>query len=234
MVTKLRTLSAALVLTSALALGIDVRSTGAEGAPDCSVSAAATTLTERLVASAPGLEPSVLALALRAYQHARWLGQTASSIVTLIDYSLPSTQERLWVMDLSRGELLFRELVAHGQSSGDDLAHAFSNRPGSHQSSLGAFLTGETYDGRHGLSLRLKGLEPGINDRAEERAIVVHAADYVNDDVAKVLGRLGRSHGCPAVRPEVAPRLINTIKNGTFVFAYYPDPALRQTSTYLR
>ncbi len=195
--------------------------------------ARAGTLGERLAASSPGLRPQVLALALRAYEHARRLGQTASSIVTLIDYSLPSTEKRLWVMDLRRGALLFNELVAHGKYTGDNEAHAFSNRPGSQQSSLGAFLTGSTYAGKHGLSLRLKGLEPGINDRAEEREIVLHAAPYVNEATARALGRLGRSQGCPAVRPEVAPRMIETIKDGTFVFAYYPDPELQRTSAYL-
>lgn len=187
---------------------------------------------DRLEASSPGLRPQVLSLALKAYEHARSLGQTASSIVTLIDYSLPSTERRLWVMDVRRGALLFHELVAHGKLSGDDVATAFSNRPGSQQSSLGSFVTGETYAGRHGLSLRLRGLEPGINDRAEEREIVVHGAPYVNQDVVRALGRLGRSQGCPAVRPEIASRIIQTIKDGTFVFAYYPGPEL-QRSSYL-
>jgi hypothetical protein len=194
--------------------------------------ARAGTLRDRLEASSPGLRPQVLTLALKAYEHARSLGQTASSIVTLIDYSLPSTERRLWVMDVQRGALLFHELVAHGKLSGDDVATMFSNRPGSQQSSLGSFVTGETYAGRHGLSLRLRGLEPGINDRAEEREIVVHGAPYVNQDIARTLGRLGRSLGCPAVRPEVASRIIQTIKDGTFVFAYYPDPEL-QRSSYL-
>jgi hypothetical protein len=195
-------------------------------------SARAGTLRDSASVTAPGLRPQVLALALKAYEHARQLGQTASSIVTLIDYSLPSTEPRLWVLDVRRGALLFHELVAHGKQSGDDLATAFSNRPGSQQSSLGSFVTGETYAGRHGLSLRLRGLEPGINDNAEEREIVVHGAPYVNPAAARVLGRLGRSQGCPAVRPEVASRIIRTIKDGTFLFAYYPDPAL-QGSSYL-
>jgi len=194
--------------------------------------ARAGTLRDRLEASSPGLRPQVLTLALKAYEHARSLGQTASSIVTLIDYSLPSTERRLWVMDVQRGALLFHELVAHGKLSGDDVATMFSNRPGSQQSSLGSFVTGETYAGRHGLSLRLRGLDPGLNDNAEEREIVVHGAPYVNQDVVRALGRLGRSLGCPAVRPEVASRIIQTIKDGTFVFAYYPGPEL-QRSSYL-
>jgi len=194
--------------------------------------AGASTMPDRLVASAPGLRPQVLALAMKAYEHARELGQTASSIVTLIDYSLPSTERRLWVLDVRRGALLFHELVAHGRLSGDDLATSFSNRPGSQQSSLGSFVTGETYAGRHGLSLRLRGLDPGLNDNAEEREIVMHGAPYVSLEAARVLGHLGRSLGCPAVRPEVASRIIRTIKDGTFLFAYYPDPAL-QSASYL-
>jgi hypothetical protein len=191
------------------------------------------TVSRRVAAPSPGLRPQVFALALKAYARARSLGQTASSIVTLIDYSLPSTEKRLWVVDVARGALLFNELVAHGRHTGDNLARAFSNLPGSEQSSLGAFVTGETYEGKHGLSLRLKGLEPGINDRAEERAIVMHAAPYVNEVFARIRGRLGRSQGCPAVRPEVAPRIIETIKDGTFLFAYYPDPEIQRTSAYL-
>ena len=195
--------------------------------------AAAPRLTDRLAGAAPSIEPQVLAIALKAYEHALLLGQTASSILTLIDYSLPSTEKRLWVLDVNRGTLLFNELVAHGKRTGDNLARRFSNRPGSHQSSLGAFVTGETYTGKHGLSLRLKGLEAGINDRAEERAIVVHAASYVSEGTARALGRLGRSQGCPAVRPEIAPDIIATIKDGTFLFAYHPDAGLQRTSAYL-
>jgi hypothetical protein len=190
-------------------------------------------LGERLTSAAPTLKPQVLALALEAYKHARHLGQTASTIVTLIDYSLPSTEKRLWVMDVKRGKLLFNELVAHGKRTGDNIATQFSNRPGSEQSSLGAFVTGKTYTGKHGLSLRLKGLEAGINDRAEARAIVMHAASYVSEDTARALGRLGRSRGCPAVRPEIAPDIIATIKDGTFLFAYHPDSGLQRKSAYL-
>jgi hypothetical protein len=134
---------------------------------------------------------------------------------------------------MASGQVLFNELVAHGRRSGETLARAFSNTPGSHQSSLGAFVTGSTYIGRHGVSLRLLGLEPGINDRAEERAIVMHAADYVSEDVIRRQGRLGRSHGCPAVRPAVARSLIESIRDGTLVFAYYPDAEYEQRSAFL-
>lgn len=187
----------------------------------------------RLRAAAPNLPARTLERALTAYERALARGLTTSSVLTIIDYGLPSTAKRLWVLDVGRGLVLFNELVAHGKRTGENLARAFSNRPGSNQSSLGAFLTGGTYIGRHGLSLRLKGLEPGINDQAEARAIVIHAAAYVNEDLARKLGRLGRSQGCPAVRPEVAADMIRTIQGGTFLYAYYPDTTFERRSTYL-
>ena len=146
--------------------------------------------------------------------------------LTVIDYSRPSTKPRLWVVDLATGEVLFEELVAHGQGSGDDLATKFSDEPDSHQSSLGLFLTEETYTGKHGYSLRLQGLEDGVNSRARERAIVVHAAAYVTAGTVSTLGRLGRSWGCPALGPDVARRVIDTIKGGSLIFSYYPDKIL--------
>lgn len=181
----------------------------------------------------PGLRKRTFDLALRALRRAVANGQAAAHTLTIIDYSLPSTVPRLWVLDMASGQVLFNELVAHGRRSGETLARAFSNTPGSQQSSLGAFVTGSTYIGRHGVSLRLLGLEPGINDRAEERAIVMHAADYVSEDVIRRQGRLGRSHGCPAVRPAVARSLIESIRGGTLVFAYYPDAEYEQRSAFL-
>jgi hypothetical protein len=126
------------------------------------------------------------------------------------------------VLDLDRGTVLAHELVAHGRNTGDDVAERFSNRPGSLQSSLGTFLTGSTYTGKHGLSLRLRVLDP-INDRAEARAIVVHGAEYVNPSIVQQLGRLGRSQGCPALSRAAAPRIIRLIENGTILFAYHPS-----------
>jgi len=114
-------------------------------------------------------------------------------------------------------------MVSHGRGSGDALAHAFSNEPESHQSSLGLFRTLDSYYGRNGYSLRLQGLEPGINDLAYERAIVIHGADYVSESFIERTGRLGRSLGCPAVRPEVTRRLIDVLKDDQYLFAYYPD-----------
>jgi hypothetical protein len=176
----------------------------------------------------------VLELGLRAYRCGRAEGQFDSPILTIIDYSLPSTEKRLWVIDLAKRRVLFHELVAHGQNSGEVYAVDFSNRPGSRQSSLGLFRTDDVYDGRHGESLRLIGLEPGFNDRAEERRIVMHGAAYVNPGVVEILGQLGRSWGCPAVDRAVFPQIVPRIKEGTALFAYYPDPRWLQQSRFLR
>jgi hypothetical protein len=155
------------------------------------------------------------------------------STLTVIDYSKPSTEPRMWVLDLDRRQLLYEELVAHGQGTGDNFATKFSNRPDSHQTSIGLFVTDDTYVGRNGYSLKLDGLEPGFNDRARERAIVMHGAPYVNKSITKSLGRLGRSHGCPAVRDAIARELIDTVKGGNLVFSYYPDAKWLQTSKFL-
>jgi hypothetical protein len=178
-----------------------------------------------------GLRLQVLRLALDAHARAVRQGWTAAPTLTVIDYSRRSRERRLWVLDLARDSVLAAELVAHGRATGDDLARRFSNRPGSLASSLGTFITGATYWGRHGLALRLRGMDPGLNDRAEARAIVIHGADYVNPEAVRRLGRLGRSQGCPALAPAVARRVIGLIRGGTVLFAYYPDPDLLRRST---
>ncbi|WP_205741880.1 murein L,D-transpeptidase catalytic domain family protein [Halomonas marinisediminis] len=153
--------------------------------------------------------------------------------LAVIDYSLPSNEPRLWVFDLRRKQLLFEELVSHGRGSGDALATHFSNTPESHQSSLGLFRTMNTYYGSNGYSLRLEGLEPGVNHLAFERAIVMHGADYVSESFIEQTGRLGRSLGCPAVRQEVTYPLIDSLKEEQYLFAYYPDPEWLTSSAYL-
>lgn len=173
---------------------------------------------------APEADPRVLNLALEARDcAAKNLGIAPSPRLAVIDYSLPSTERRLWVFDLQSGKLLFAEHVAHGQGTGENFARDFSNRDGSHQTSLGLFKTADTYFGKNGYSLRMQGLEPGTNDAAMSRAIVMHGAPYVNPSQAKQKGRLGRSWGCPAVRPEVAQAVIDSLKNGQMIFSYYPD-----------
>lgn len=154
-------------------------------------------------------------------------------VLTVIDYSRPSTEPRLFVIDMTSSRVAFSELVAHGRGSGDNAAERFSNQDGSRMSSLGVFLAGGTYNGQHGLSLRLDGLEPGFNDRARERAIVMHAAGYVSTAMIASQGRLGRSWGCPAVRPAIAKPLIDAIKDGSLVVAYYPDADWLARSAFL-
>ncbi len=187
----------------------------------------------RLQASAPDLSPDVLRLALDALQCARADGMPESSRLAVIDYSLPSTQPRLWVFDLERSALLFHELVAHGRNTGDNMATHFSNQPDSRASSLGLFRTADTYRGSNGYSLRMDGLEPGINDQARARAIVMHGAPYVNEETAGKLGRLGRSWGCPALRSGIARQVIDSLKGGQFIFSYYPDQAWLSSSRLL-
>jgi len=191
-------------------------------------------LAAALSAAAPGANSQVIELALRAARCAREQGQLdALKRLAVIDYSLPSTEPRLWVFDLQRQRLLFEELVAHGRNTGEHKAERFSNTLGSKMSSIGLFLTAETYTGSNGYSLRLHGLEKGFNDLAMERAIVMHGAPYVSQAIAERLGRLGRSWGCPAVRQEMARAIIDTLKGGTLLFAYYPDSKWLSESEYL-
>ena len=155
------------------------------------------------------------------------------STLTVIDYSKPSTAKRLWVFDLRERKLLWEELVAHGQGTGDNYARQFSNENDSHQTSLGLFVTRDTYVGTNGYSLRLDGLDEGVNDRARDRAIVMHGAPYVSDEFIKANGRLGRSWGCPALRQGVAREVIDRVKGGSLVFSYYPDQEWLGSSKYL-
>ena len=187
-----------------------------------------------LAALAPQADPAVLRYAVQAQQCAVASGSvTQPQRLAVIDYSRPSTVPRLWVFDLHQRKLLYSEHVAHGKHSGANLANAFSNVEGSFQSSLGLFSAAETYVGGNGYSLRMDGLEPGINDRARERLLVIHGADYVNPVQAQRQGRLGRSYGCPALRRAVADGVINSLKDGQLVFAYYPDSKWLASSRFL-
>jgi hypothetical protein len=180
------------------------------------------------------IDPRVFHLALGAVQCAVRSGAVAApSTLTVIDYSKPSSEKRLWVFDLQAHELLYEELVAHGQGSGDNVATVFSNEPDTHASSLGLFLTEDTYVGKNGYSLRLKGLDEGFNHRARERAIVMHGAPYVSDEFVKKNGRLGRSWGCPALREGVAREVIDRVRGNGIVFSYYPNQEWLDSSKYL-
>ncbi len=172
----------------------------------------------------PTLRAELLERAFEAYRRVEASGRIGNPVLTVIDYSLPSSWRRLWVLDPATRRVLAHEYVAHGRGSNhpEDPARAirFGNEPESHRTSLGSFLTGDTYTGRHGISLELDGLEPGVNDRARQRRIVIHPADYVSEEFrARSGGWVGRSFGCPALAPEVAPALIERIRGGSVLYA---------------
>jgi hypothetical protein len=211
-----------------------VQAAGLEDSAGAGLRESLESATERSFTSVGRLSADVLRLALGAAQCAL-TSQAVSSpaTLTIIDYSRPSTEPRLWVLDLVTRTLLYEELVAHGNGTGENLAVRFSNALNSHQSSLGLFVTGDTYVGSNGYSLRLDGLDPGFNDRARERAIVMHGAPYVSEAFSRKFGRLGRSWGCPALNEGIARQVIDRIKGGHLLFAYYPDPAWLARSPFL-
>jgi hypothetical protein len=224
------------LLTGATASAAETTHTAAVATPAVTDAAEPTLKTSgiQVAAEAAGVSRSVLNIALSAVQCAVDSGDIAAPpTLTLIDYSRPSTEPRLWVFDFHTGALLFRELVAHGKGTGDNLAEHFSDDMNSHQSSLGLFVTKDTYVGRNGYSLRLNGLEPGFNSHAMERAVVMHGAPYVNAEFATKQGRLGRSWGCPALREAVAHQVIDTVRSGGVIFSYYPDQKWLTTSRFL-
>ncbi|HAI46058.1 MAG TPA: hypothetical protein DCM50_05030 [Stenotrophomonas sp.] len=211
------------VALCALALTVAAGATAA--APTAPTALPSAQMADMLARAAPGADRKVLQLAARAMTCALRRPELGidPTRLSVIDYSRPSTEQRMWVFDLARQKLLFEEWVAHGRNSGGNQTEHFSNRDGSFMSSLGAFTAKETYMGGNGYSLRLEGLEPGFNDHARDRAIVIHGAPYVNPAMARLQGRLGRSLGCPAVRLTVARPLIDSLRGGAMVFAYYPD-----------
>lgn len=168
--------------------------------------------------------------AIAGYNH---LSVKNKDIITLIDFTKPSTEQRLYVFDIKRKKLLFLSHVSHGRNSGENFATSFSNRSGSNQSSLGFFVTENTYQGKNGYSLVLDGLEKGINDRAKERAIVIHGAAYCNPSVIGPSGRLGRSLGCPALPQAVNDAIIDVIKGGSLLYIYANDKEYLKQSTIL-
>jgi len=184
------------------------------------------------------LRPEVLALALEAFEQAKGDGHVRRPVLTIVDYELSSYQKRLWVIDMGNGRVLHEEWVAHGmgkpRGSGGDMEEAlsFSNERGTLKSCLGLFLTAETYYGKHGYSLKLDGLEEGVNDNARERLIVLHSAHYVSSDRA-ARHLIGRSWGCPAVRPEIVNALIDLIKEGSVLWVYYPHEEWLEESEFL-
>ncbi len=165
------------------------------------------------------------AAAMKGYLNLRNAGKLDNSrqVLSVADFTLSSTRHRLWIIDLAKKKVLMNDFVAHGQGSGDEFATAFSNTENSHQSSIGFYVTGDTYEGQHGNSLRLYGMDNGFNSAAFDRAIVVHGADYVSPSFIAGQRRLGRSWGCPAVSNQAIGKVIDYIKGGTCMFLYYPQ-----------
>lgn len=161
--------------------------------------------------------------ALEGFYALKEKGIVTKDILTLVDFSLSSNKKRLWVIDLSTNTILFHSLVAHGKNTGEEFANAFSNKAESFKSSLGFYVTGEIYNGKHGMSLKLDGQEKGLNDNARNRAVVMHGADYVSEDFIRNHHRLGRSQGCPAIPVELTNDIINTIKEKSCLFIYHPS-----------
>lgn len=180
-----------------------------------------------------GLNEEVFEKAMTGFYNLKKTGQlnVEKSILTIADFDKNSTEKRLWIIDLAKKKLILNTWVAHGQRSGSDKATRFSNNSDSFQSSIGFYLTGEIYRGQHGKSLRLDGMDEGFNSNARKRSIVVHGADYVSQGTINALGRLGRSQGCPAVAPELANEVIDTIEGRTVLFINVND--LSYTSRYL-
>lgn len=185
-----------------------------------------------------GLRTEVLANALDVFRTAWAKGDTQKMTYSIIDFSLPSTEKRLFVIDLESGKMLFNELVTHGGNSGGNHTTSFSNRPGSNQSSIGLSRTAETYQSAKfgSTALRIDGLEEGYNDNMRRRAVVMHQADYATQATIDANGgsRLGRSQGCPALDPAVAGQVIEAIKGGCLIYSYYPDPKYMRESEYQR
>jgi L,D-transpeptidase-like protein len=181
------------------------------------------------------LSYDVFKKAMHGYLNLRNAGKlnTDKDIITICNFNLPSTENRLWIIDLASKKVLFNTYVAHGEGSGEDCSLSFSNNSNTHKSSLGFFVTGDTYDGDHGTSLHMAGMDEGFNDAAYERGIVVHGADYVCSKFIAEHQRLGHSWGCPAVPTKLSLPIINTIKEGTCLFIYYPDTKYLQTSYWM-
>ena len=181
------------------------------------------------------LELDVFEKAILGFNNLKKAGKIEedSHLLTVCDFSLSSTQKRLWVIDLNDKKILFNSLVAHGKNTGEEFARKFSNTESSLQSSLGFYITESTYNGSNGFSLKLHGMDKGFNDRALQRAIVMHGADYVSEDFIKSQRRIGRSWGCPAVPTALAKPIINTIKDKNVIFIYYPDQNYLSSSVWL-
>ena len=222
-----------LIFVFSFAIGIPADETGKSTAKKPLVSSNETlipdsngnakTLYESLGLAAKGLGWETFRKAWHGFARLNQEGFVKNQMLTIADLSQPSCRKRLYIIDMLSKQLLINTLVAHGRNSGDVNAARFSNTPESLQSSLGFYITGDTYQGGNGYSMRLKGMEKGFNDQAENRAIVMHGAPYVNEDMAKKTGRIGRSWGCPAVSLKEHQQIINLVKNGSCLFVFAPE-----------
>jgi hypothetical protein len=191
-------------------------------------------LEKYLALNEPALKPEAFRFGLIGFEALISRGLiTNDSLLTIIDFSLPSSTDRFFVINLLNNRVVFKSLVSHGRNSGDLYANRFSNKMQSHESALGFFITGKSYQGGQGYSLQLQGVDTGYNDRTLVRGIVIHAADYATHDYVTRYGRLGRSFGCPALPPSLSRPIINLIKDGSVLFSYYPDPAYLDHSVVL-
>jgi hypothetical protein len=181
-----------------------------------------------------GLSKKAFEMGLRGMFRLIRSGAIRNNILSIIDFSQPSTKKRLYVIDLDNFSLLYNTWVAHGAKTCKLEATYFSNKPASHKSSLGFYVTGETYKGSNGYSLKLRGMEKGINDYAMRRGIVIHGASYVSEDYIESQGYIGRSYGCPAVNADISHDLIDVVKNGTCLFIYYPSSSYRAKSKLIK
>ncbi len=186
-----------------------------------------------LASQAENLDPKVLEMALIAQQEAKSRGLVKKPLLVVIDYTKRSVEKRLWVFDLKNNKLVYQTYVSHGEGSGKDLATNFSNKNDSHQTSIGIFTTAETYHGMYGLSLKLDGRDKGFNDNARKRKIVMHGADFAREEYIHKNGILGTSWACPSISDEISDQLIELIKGGALIFAYYPDNRWLGSSPFL-
>ena len=180
------------------------------------------------------LDYEVFRLGLVGYYSLEKEGELKKDLITIIDFAKPSTEKRFYTIDLKNKAVKYHTYVAHGRNTGENMATAFSNTPHSNQSSLGFYVTGETYVGSKGYSLRLDGKEKRFNDKIRSRAVVIHAADYATENWIKRYGRLGRSQGCPALPPDLSREVIDAIKDKSAIFTYFPDEAYLSSSRYLK
>ena len=181
-----------------------------------------------------GLSKEAFDYAMKGHDYLAANGKLQNEdILSIVDFSRPSSEKRLFIVDLKNKKLLFHTYVSHGRGSGTDMATEFSNVPESNKSSLGFYVTGDTYMGKHGLSMRLLGQDKGFNDNAHDRSIVMHSASYVSEEAIKAMGFCGRSEGCPAVPEELSKPIIETVKNGTCLFLYSPDTQYAANSTII-